>query len=77
LIAVRDAETGRPTVIDSSHTGVRRLFAERFERERAKTRAVLKQTGTEILELSTGADYDRKLLVFFRDRARRAARAGA
>jgi hypothetical protein len=77
LVAVRDAETGRPVVIDSGHTGVRRLFAERFQRETERTRAALKQTGTEILELSTGTDYDRALLMFFRERARRAARAGA
>jgi len=77
LIAVADAETGRPIVIDSGHSGVRRLFAERFELECGRTRDLLKQAGTEILELSTGADYDRALLVFFRERARRAARAGA
>jgi len=77
LIAIRDPETGRKTVIDSGHAGVRRVFAERWERESARTRAVLKRTGTEILELSTGADYDRALLIFFRERARRAARAGA
>ena len=77
LVAVRDSETGRPIVIDSGHSGVRRLFAERFLRERERRRALLKQTGTEILELSTGTDYDRALLVFFRERARRTARAGA
>jgi uncharacterized protein (DUF58 family) len=76
LVAVTDAETGRPVVIDSGHSGVRRLFAERFERECARTRALLKQAGTEILELSTATDYDRALVVFFRERARRAARAG-
>src|SRR5258706_9413128 len=64
LVAVRDAETGRPTVIDSGHTGVRRLFAARWERECARTRSLLKQTGTEVLELSTGADYDPALVVF-------------
>ena len=76
LIAVADAETGRPAVIDSGHTGVRRLYAERWERQAARTRDTLKRTGTEVLELSTGADYDRALLVFFRERARRTARAG-
>jgi len=77
LLAIRDPETGRPVLIDSGHTGVRRVFAERWERECARTREILKRTGTEILELSTGADYDRALVGFFRERARRAARAGA
>jgi uncharacterized protein (DUF58 family) len=77
LVAVADAESGRRTVVDSGHATVRRLFAERWEKERARTRAVLKRSGTEILELSTGTDYDRALLLFFRERARRVARAGA
>jgi hypothetical protein len=77
LVAVRDAETGRMTVVDSGSTAIRRFFEERWQREAARTRAALKRSGTEILELSTGADYDRALLLFFRERARRAARAGA
>jgi uncharacterized protein (DUF58 family) len=77
LVAVADPETGRRTVIDSGHSGVRRLFAQRWERQCARTRASLKKSGTEILELSSGADYDRALLLFFRERARRVARAGA
>jgi len=39
-------------------------------------RGVLKRAGTELLELSTGTDYDRALVSFFRERARRTARAG-
>jgi uncharacterized protein (DUF58 family) len=77
IVAIRDPETGRATLIDTGHTGVRRLFAERWQRECARTRALLKSSGTDILELSTGTDYDRDLAVFFRERARRAARAGA
>jgi hypothetical protein len=76
LVAIRDPETGRTALVDSGHTGVRRVFAERWARETALTRDLLKRTGTEILELSTGADYDRALVVFFRARAQRAARAG-
>ncbi len=77
FVALRDAETGRPVVIDTGNNVVRRLYAERWERERVRTRNTLKRTGTEILELSTGADYDRELVNFFRERARRVARAGA
>jgi uncharacterized protein (DUF58 family) len=77
LVAVVDAETGRPAVIDAGSTAVRRLFAERHRREREMVRATLKKAGTDLLELSTGTDYDRTLVRFFRDRARRATRAGA
>ncbi|HZN55244.1 MAG TPA: DUF58 domain-containing protein [Candidatus Polarisedimenticolaceae bacterium] len=76
LLALRDAETGRPVLIDAGHTGVRRLFAERRAREVLRTREILKRSGTELLELSTGTDYDRALVSFFRERARRTARAG-
>jgi uncharacterized protein (DUF58 family) len=77
LIALTDAETGRPIVVDSGSTAVRRLFAERHRKERERMRAILKRAGTELLELSTGTDYDRQLVGFFRERARRATRAGA
>jgi uncharacterized protein (DUF58 family) len=77
LIAAADAETGRPILIDSGSTAVRRIFAERYRRDRERMRGTLKRAGTDLLELSTGTDYDRQLVGFFRERARRATRAGA
>ena len=76
LIAVADAETGRTIVIDSGSAAVRRVYAERRSKERERMRAVIKRAGTDLLELSTGTDYDRQLVGFFRERARRATRAG-
>jgi len=77
LVAVADAETGRPMLLDAGSAAVRRVYAERYRRERERTRSILKRAGTDLLELSTGADYDRQLVGFFRERARRATRAGA
>ncbi|HEX4825649.1 MAG TPA: DUF58 domain-containing protein [Candidatus Polarisedimenticolaceae bacterium] len=76
LVAVQDAETGRPVLIDTGSTAVRRLYAERRQREREQMRSAIKRAGTDLLELSTGTDYDRQLVGFFRERARRATRAG-
>ena len=77
LVAVQDAETGRPYLLDAGSSAVRRLYADRHRRERDGVRSALKRSGTDLLELSTGTDYDRTLVRFFRDRARRATRAGA
>jgi len=76
LVAVTDAESGRPFLIDAGSHAVRRIFAERHRRERERMHSVLKKAGTDLLELSTGTDYDRALVSFFRERARRATRAG-
>lgn len=77
LVALADAETGRPLLIDAGSTAVRRLFADRQRHERERVRTILKKAGTDLLELSTGEDYDHDLVAFFRERARRATRAGA
>jgi uncharacterized protein (DUF58 family) len=77
LVAVKDAETGRPYLLDAGSSAVRRLYADRHRRERDGVRSALKRSGTDLLELSTGTDYDRTLVRFFRERARRATRAGA
>ena len=77
LIAMRDAETGLPIVVDSGSTAVRGLYAARRTKERERLRQTLDEAGTDLLELSTGIDYDRALVGFFRERARRVSRAGA
>ena len=76
LISVLDAETGEPGVIDTSHPRVRQAYAEHAEQRRLLLRETVRRTGVELLELSTGEDYERPLVHFFRERARRVARAG-
>ena len=77
LVAVVDAETGKPAIIDTGSARVRHAFAERSRRARAAGRDIVKRAGVDLLEVSTGTDYDRSLVSFFRERARRATRAGA
>jgi uncharacterized protein (DUF58 family) len=76
LVAVVDPETGERGVIDAGSARVRRTYAWHAERRRSLLRETLRRTGVELLELSTAEDYERPLVRFFRERARRVARAG-
>jgi uncharacterized protein (DUF58 family) len=76
LIAVRDPETGEPGVLDAGSPRVRQAYAEQAARERQRLRETVRRTGVELLELSTGEEYELPLVRFFRERARRVARAG-
>ena len=74
LVAIEDPETGDRAVLDTSSPRVRRAYAQRAEAARAASRAALARTGVDVLELSTGEPYDRPLVRFFRERARRVGR---
>jgi len=76
LIAVLDPETGERCVVDSGSAAVRHRYAEAAAEDRDRTRALARRVGVDLLELSTGAPYDRPLVRFFRERAKRVARAG-
>ena len=76
LLGVEDPETGDRRVIDSGSARVRAAYAQQAERVQARLRDTLRRIGVDLLELSTGEDYERPLVRFFRDRARRVARAG-
>jgi uncharacterized protein (DUF58 family) len=76
LIAVEDPETGERSVIDSGSAAVRRRYAAAAAAERDRTRETMRRIGLDFLELTTGEPYDLALVRFFRERARRVARAG-
>ncbi len=76
LVAVEDPETGERGVVDSSSAAVRRAYAEAAARFRERLLETVRRAGVDVLELSTGEDYERPLVRFFRERARRAAAAG-
>jgi uncharacterized protein (DUF58 family) len=77
LLALYDAETGEPVLVDTGSARVRRAFSDRARRAREGSRALLQRAGVDTLDVSTGTDYDGALVRFFRERARRVARAGA
>jgi len=76
LLGVQDPETGGRCVIDSGSGRVRAAYARQAERARARMRETIRRMGVDLLELSTGEDYERPLVRFFHERARRVARAG-
>ena len=76
LLAVEDPETGEVAVIDAGSSRVRRAYAEFEACNRTALREAMLRSGVDLLELSTGEPYERPLVNFFHERARRAARAG-
>jgi uncharacterized protein (DUF58 family) len=77
LISVVDPETGTVGVLDAGSTAVRRAYAEHAASFRATVRGRMRQAGVDLLELSTGEQYEMPMTRFFRERARRAMRHGA
>lgn len=47
LLSVRDAETGRPALLDTSDARVRKAFAARFDAARSKRESELKRAGVD------------------------------
>ncbi len=76
LVAARDPESGAMRLLDGGSAGVRRAYAARAEEGRARVLESLRRAGVERLDLSTGEPYERALVRFFAERARRAARGG-
>ena len=76
LVAVLDPETGERALLDSGSARVRRAYAARVEAARGSALEALRRAGVEHLGLSTGEPYERPLVRFFAERAKRAARAG-
>jgi uncharacterized protein (DUF58 family) len=77
LVVVEDPETGARGLIDAGSSAVRRAYAEYAQRAREELRGAVQRAGVDLLELSTAESYERPMVRFFRERARRAARAGA
>lgn len=71
LLAVRDAETGQETLVDTSEPSVREAYREWMERDRSGLRAKMAQLGAEHVTLRTGDDASRALIRFLQRRARR------
>ena len=76
IVAVEDPETGERSLLDAGSARVRELWARQGEAHQAAVRATMKRTAIDFLEISTGEPYEVPLVRFFRERARRVARAG-
>ena len=74
LVRVEDPESGEVVVVDSSDPRVLETFRAARARQRAERDRGLASAGIDSVVVSTGADYTRALLRFFRERGRRQRR---
>jgi uncharacterized protein (DUF58 family) len=73
LIAVRDTETGRELVVDSSDAEVRRQYALAARARTRQRDEILRRTGVDAIHIRTDAAYLDEVHRFFRMRERRMA----
>lgn len=71
LLEIRDAETDKQRLIDSSHREVRRIFAERAAARDEGVRKLTRSAKTDLIEVGTDGGHFDALLRFFRVRERR------
>lgn len=74
LIDVRDPETGRHSLIDTSSRRVREAYRSAMLAAAEKRATLLTRLGVDRLELSTAQPYVHELVRFFRQRERRMGR---
>ena len=70
LVTLRDAETGRPVLVDTSSRRAREAFARRAEDREARTVETLKRARVGAVTVRTGEDFVQPLAAFFRRRNR-------
>jgi uncharacterized protein (DUF58 family) len=71
LVAVRDAETGRETVVDTSDASVRTAYAKAAHERKAVRDEVFRKTKVDAMHVRTDASYVDEIHRFFRMRERR------
>jgi len=68
LLRVQDAETGQVSVIDTSSRQVRDAHQRWFAEHEEQFKELFVRSGSDILSISTGQDYVKSLLGFFKKR---------
>ncbi len=71
LISLRDAETGREELVDTSSPRVRKHIEYAMRRRRENFSKLFLSTGVDKIDLSTHASYEARLRKFFATRVRR------
>jgi uncharacterized protein (DUF58 family) len=74
LLALRDPETGRRTVVDTSAQAAREEYARLVNGEAEHSRRLFRKLGVDQVRLEAGRPFAPALLGFFRRRERRARR---
>jgi uncharacterized protein (DUF58 family) len=71
ILEFEDAETGEMVLIDTSYEYVRRKFTTEAGKEQQALLSMLRSLNIDHINLSTGREYTKPLIRFFRERARR------
>lgn len=71
LMLLRDPETGKQRIVDTSSARVRRAYAQATEAARRALRSHFWSMAVDHIEIGTDKDYVRELIRFFRARERR------
>lgn len=66
LVTLRDSETGRPVLVDTSSRAAREAFARRAQDRETETVDALKRARVGAVTVRTGEDFVRPLATFFR-----------
>jgi uncharacterized protein (DUF58 family) len=74
LIDLEDAETGERFLLDTGNRKAIETFTVAAGRRVRRQKESLRSMGVDVIEISTGLPYDRPLLKFFEERARRLRR---
>ncbi len=69
LLQVHDAETGKIVWLDTNDTYTRHSYNQQFIKILEEAKLVFRNAGAELMQLSTGEDYVKKLREFFIRRA--------
>lgn len=71
LLKVKDSETGKVKVIDTSSKKLRERYNEFFTKHQKFYKSVFTKTGADTIQIKTNEDYVKSLLQFFKKRGKR------
>ena len=70
LVRVKDSETGKEQILDTSSKSVRRKYLEWNTRIREYMKESFKKSGLDVIRIRTDEDYVKALLKFFKKRSK-------
>lgn len=76
LLAIEDAETGRPLVIDTSHPRTQATFRATAQARQEALRVLTRSSNVDLIDVSTDGDHFDALVKFFRLREARRRHRG-
>ena len=71
LVPMQDAETEKMLFVDTSSKKVRDNFAKNRAQATAKLRKLFPASGVDLIDITTGTDYVKPLINFFKNRGKR------